>query len=147
MASQLQHRNALCGQEMTLNLINGDWDQIMQGVKGLIPAQNGNGLEIRASGDGGGGGSKLFTAPGSPLMRSAPMEVATRMAKVSFIYYASTFIARNFLFQDYILTKFSYCSLEIFSMESKRKNAQKIRENVAVDKTKSAYVIYEWPLR
>ena len=97
LASQLQHRNALCGQEMTLNLINGDWDQIMQGVKGLIPTQNGNGLEIRASGDGGGGSSKLFTAPGSPLMRSAPMEVATRMAKVPFIYYASTFIARNLL--------------------------------------------------
>jgi hypothetical protein len=80
LASQLQHRNALCGQEMTLNLINGDWDQIMQGVKGLITTQNGNGLETRASGDGGG--SKLFTAPGSPLMRSAPMEVATRMAKM-----------------------------------------------------------------
>ena len=25
------------------------------------------------------------------------------------------------------------------------KNAQKIRENVVVDKKKSAYVIYEWP--
>jgi hypothetical protein len=32
-------------------------------------------------------------------------------------------------------------------MESKEKNAQKICENVAVDKTKSAYVIYEWPPR
>ena len=80
LASQLQQRNALCGQEMALNLINGDWDQIMQGVKGLIPAvQNGNSIETRSSGDGG---TKLFAPPGSPLMRSAPMEVATRMAKM-----------------------------------------------------------------
>ena len=80
LASQLQQRNALCGQEMALNLINGDWDQIMQGVKGLMPAvQNGNSIETRSSGDGG---SKLFAPPGSPLMRSAPMEVATRMAKM-----------------------------------------------------------------
>ena len=35
---------------------------------------------------------------------------------------------------------------EIFSTKRKKK-AQKIRENVAVDKTKNAYVIYEWPLR
>ena len=34
-----------------------------------------------------------------------------------------------------------------FIMESKGKNAQKIRKNVAVDKTKSAYVIYEWSQR
>ena len=31
-----------------------------------------------------------------------------------------------------------------FEIFSALKNAQKIRENVAVDK-KSAYVIYEWP--
>ena len=35
-------------------------------------------------------------------------------------------------------------SLEIFSTYTK-KNAQKTRQIVAVDKTKSAYVIYEWP--
>ena len=28
-----------------------------------------------------------------------------------------------------------------------KKNTQKISENVAVDKKKSAYVIYEWPLK
>ena len=39
---------------------------------------------------------------------------------------------KEFLFQHYILTKFSCCS-EIFSTYIK-KNAQKIRENVAVDK-------------
>ena len=76
LASQLQHRNALCGQEMALNLINADWDDIMQGVKGLT-AQNGNGTETRnATGDGDRG--KLFAAPGSPLTKSAPVEVATR---------------------------------------------------------------------
>ena len=39
-------------------------------------------------------------------------------------------------------TKFSCCSLKF--LVNKEKNAQKIRENVMVDKYKSAYVIYEW---
>ena len=43
------------------------------------------------------------------------------------------------------MTKLSSCSLK-FLVQTEEKNAQKIRENAAVDKTKSAYVIYEWPL-
>ena len=43
-----------------------------------------------------------------------------------------------------MLTKFSCRSLKFLVHI---KNAQKIRENVPVGKTKSAYVIYEWPPR
>ena len=41
------------------------------------------------------------------------------------------------------MTKFSCWSLE-FLFRKKDDNAQKIRENVVVDKN-NAYVIYEWP--
>ena len=54
---QLQHRNALSGQEMALNIINSDWEEILEGIK---PLMNGN--------------THLDQAPGSPLMKSAPVE-------------------------------------------------------------------------
>ena len=41
---------------------------------------------------------------------------------------------KEFLFQHYILTKFSCCSLKF--LVNKEENTQKIRENVAVDKKK-----------
>ena len=69
LATQLQQQNALVGHEMSLNLINSDWSDIMEGAKPLMNA------EITSQ-------SKLSTTPGSPLMKSAPAEVATRMAKL-----------------------------------------------------------------
>ena len=41
---------------------------------------------------------------------------------------------KEFLFQHYILTKFSCCSLKFLA--DKEENSQKIRENVVVDKKK-----------
>ena len=52
-----------------------------------------------------------------------------------FIYYVSNFFST---------TKFSCCSLKIYHIK-KKKYAQKIRENVEIDK-KIAYIIYEWSL-
>ena len=52
----------------------------------------------------------------------------------------------KFIFQHYILTKISCCSLK-FLVHKEEERCSKIHENVVVDKKKSAYVIYEWPLR
>ena len=52
---------------------------------------------------------------------------------------------KEFLFEHYILTKFSCCSLKLL-VHKKETNCSKIRENVVADQI-SAYVIYEWPHR
>ena len=78
LASQLQYRNALSGQEMALNIINSDWEEIVERVKGLTPKNPGH-LEAPSVVDNC---NKLLNAPGSPLMKSAPVEVGTRMAKM-----------------------------------------------------------------
>ena len=77
VASELQQRNALSGHEMALTIINSDWEEILEKMKTLVPKNaNGNPLDQVEN--------KLFAtaAPGSPLMKSAPVEVATRMAKM-----------------------------------------------------------------
>ena len=58
------------GHEMSLNVINSDWSDIFNGAKPL--------LNVEVTTHQG----KLSTTPGSPLMKSAPAEVGTRMAKL-----------------------------------------------------------------
>ena len=70
LATQLQQQNALLGYELSLNVINSDWTDILNGAKPLLN------MEVTNS------QGKLSTTPGSPLMKSAPAEVATRMAKL-----------------------------------------------------------------
>ncbi len=77
LASQLQHRNALGGQEMALNFINSDWEEIVERIKPLQENHQNNASSLLSS-----DATEMFTTPGSPLMRSAPVEVATRMAKM-----------------------------------------------------------------
>lgn len=79
LASQLQQRNALSGHEIALNIINADWQEIVERMKTMAPS---NSLDTSAAKPAHEINSKLSTAPGSPLMRSAPVEVATRMAKM-----------------------------------------------------------------
>ena len=67
-------------------------------------------------------------------------EILCRFASKSF-----SVKTKEFIFQHYILTKFSCCSLKI--LVDKEENFQNIRENVVFDKKKSAYVIYEWSQR
>ena len=70
LATYLQRQNALMGHEMSLNVINSDWSDIFNGAKPL--------LNVEVTTHQG----KLSTTPGSPLMKSAPAEVGTRMAKL-----------------------------------------------------------------
>ena len=70
LATHLQRQNALMGHEMSLNVINSDWSDIFNGAKPL--------LNVEVATHQG----KLSTTPGSPLMKSAPAEVGTRMAKL-----------------------------------------------------------------
>lgn len=70
LVSQLQQANAIEGQEMAVNIINSDWSDILNGAKPLMTKDTIN------------GDSRPSATPGSPLLRSAPAEVATRMAKM-----------------------------------------------------------------
>ena len=73
LASQLKHRNALFApHQMALNIINSDWEEILEGIKPIM--KNGSGNE---------GQEKLLVAPGSPMVKAAPAtEVAIRMSKM-----------------------------------------------------------------
>ena len=49
LASQLKHRNAFAPHEMTLNIINADWEEILEGIKPLVKKMPANGNELMHS--------------------------------------------------------------------------------------------------
>ena len=80
LASQLKHRNAFAPHEMTLNIINADWEEILEGIKPLVKKMPANGNELMHSEEDS---KKLLVAPGSPMVKAAPAtEVAIRMSKM-----------------------------------------------------------------
>ena len=80
LASQLKHRNAFAPHEITLNIINADWEEILEGIKPLVKKMPANGNELMHSEEDS---KKLLVAPGSPMVKAAPAtEVAIRMSKM-----------------------------------------------------------------
>ena len=77
LASQLKHRNAFTQHEMALNIINADWEEILEGIKPLISKVSSGVHDLNED------NKRLLVAPGSPLVKAAPAtEVSIRITKM-----------------------------------------------------------------
>ena len=83
LASQLKHRNAFAAHEMTLGIINADWEEILEGIKPLVKKMQNGGSDLMRMHSIEEDSKKLLVAPGSPMVKAAPAtEVAIRMSKM-----------------------------------------------------------------